>query len=156
MKIIYETLWWAAFLVCGIAFQTLVPKVDVLTGGVIILLQERNYKNLCWLLPACILLQEGMGTREFGAAILWYAAVIIFFKAGRWLFEAQNFLFVFLLSTCLGATSYALHWLLAPLQDIAFDTQNAVNASLLQAILLPCVWGILVTTRHWNKHVQEL
>ena len=45
---------------CAIVLQAAVPGLDVLTVGLIILLQERDYKNMLWLLPVFILLQEGM------------------------------------------------------------------------------------------------
>ena len=96
-----------------------------------------------------------MGTREFGTAIVWYATVIMLFKIGRWLFEAENFVFIFLLSACLGAANYGVAWLMAPLQDFAFNMQEAMNASLMQAIFLPLAWRLLVITRRWNTHVQE-
>ncbi|MBO5491515.1 MAG: hypothetical protein J6N67_03805 [Desulfovibrio sp.] len=155
MKRLRNILWWVAFMICAIAAQAAVPGVDVLTAGLLLLLQERDYRNMLWLLPVFILLQEGMGTREFGTAIVWYATVILLFKIGRWLFEAENFVFIFLLSACLGAAYYGVAWLMAPLQDFAFNMQEAMNASLMQAIFLPLAWRLLVITRRWNTHVQE-
>lgn len=87
--------WWLCFMAGAIVLQAAVPGLDVLTVGLIIMLQERDYKNMLWLLPLFILLQEGMGTRPFGAVIVWYAAVVLMFKMGRWLFEVENFIFVF-------------------------------------------------------------
>ena len=107
------------------------------------------------LLPVFILLQEGMGTRPFGAVIVWYAAVILLFKMGRWLFEVENFIFVFLLSACLGAAYYAIAWLMAPLQNLPFDVQGTLDTSLIQAIFVPFAWRLLVATRHWNPNDQE-
>ena len=155
MKTLGNILWWLAFVYAAIALQAFVPSVDVLTCGVILLLQERDYHNMLWFLPLCILLQEGMGTRLFGAAILWYATVILFFNAGRWLFEAKNFLFVFLLSACLGVALYGLNWILAPLQNIDFDPQEALNASLLQAVLIPCIWWVLTYARRWHTAPRD-
>lgn len=109
--------WWLCFIVLAVGLQALAPGLDVLAAGLIILLQERDYKNMLWLLPLFLLLQEGMGTRVFGAAIVWYAAVIALFKLGRWLFEVENFIFVFLLSACLGAAYYAVAWLMAPFAE---------------------------------------
>ena len=102
-----------------------------------------------------ILLQEGMGTRPFGAVIVWYAAVILLFKMGRWLFEVENFIFVFLLSACLGAAYYGVAWLMSPLQNLPFDVQGTLDRSLIQAIFVPFAWRLLVATRHWNPDDQE-
>ena len=97
MSKLRSLVWWLCFMAGAIVLQAAVPGLDVLTVGLIILLQERDYKNMLWLLPLFILLQEGMGTRPFGAVIVWYAAVVLMFKMGRWLFEVENFIFVFLL-----------------------------------------------------------
>ncbi len=155
MKKVCDVLWWLIFIVCATVAQAAVPGVDIMTVGLIILLQERDYRNLAWLLPIFILMQEGMGTRTFGAAIVWYAVVIILFKIGRWLFEVENFVFVFMLSFCLGAAYFGVTWFLNPLQDVACNTEEAINASLMQAIFLPFTWWILMLTRRWKKHEQE-
>ena len=147
--------WWLCFMAGAIVLQAAVPGLDVLTVGLIILLQERDYKNMLWLLPAFILLQEGMGTRVFGGVIVWYAAVIMLFRMGRWLFEAENFLFIFLLSACMGGAYYAVAWLMAPLQDLPFNTQDILDKSLIQAIFIPFAWKLLVATRRGKGHVSE-
>ena len=86
MNKLRSLVWWLCFMAGAIVLQAAVPGLDVLTVGLIILLQERDYKNMLWLLPLFILLQEGMGTRPFGAVIVWYATVVLMFKMGRWLF----------------------------------------------------------------------
>lgn len=108
MSRLRNVLWWLGFCACAVALQTAVPGLDALVVGLVILLQERDYKNMLWLLPLFVLLQEGMGTRIFGGIIVWYAAVIALFKLGRWLFEVENFIFVFLLSACLGGAYYGV------------------------------------------------
>ena len=147
--------WWLCFMAGAIVLQAAVPGLDVLTVGLIIMLQERDYKNMLWLLPAFILLQEGMGTRVFGGVIVWYAAVIMLFRMGRWLFEAENFLFIFLLSACMGGAYYAVAWLMAPLQDLPFNTHDILDKSLIQAIFIPFAWKLLVATRRGKGHVSE-
>lgn len=146
-------IWWLAFIFIAICAQALAPGLDVLVVGLIILLQEKDWHGMIWLLPLFILLQEGMGTRPFGAAIIWYAATIVIFKLGRWLFETENFLYIFLLSSCLGATYYAIAWLMAPLQNIAFNVEDTLDKALLQAIFMPFAWRLLTATR--NKKLAE-
>ncbi|MBQ4567609.1 MAG: hypothetical protein IJA79_05720 [Desulfovibrio sp.] len=147
MKTIRNICWWLAFMVVGIAVQAAVPGLDVLILGLVILLQEEDYRNMLWLLPVFILLQEGMGCRSFGASIIWYTAAILLFRLGHWLFEVENFLFVFLLSACLGATYFGVAWLMDPLQGIPFDQQAMLDASLVQAIFLPVAWRLCVMLR---------
>ena len=147
--------WWLFFMAAAIGLQALTPGLDALAVGIIILLQERDYKNMLWLLPLFVLLQEGMGTRVFGGVIVWYAAIIVLFKLGRWLFEVENFIFIFLLSSCLGATYYGVAWLMAPLQDIPFNVQDTLDKSLIQALFLPFAWRLLIATRHWTMYDEE-
>ncbi len=155
MSALRDILWWLCFLAVAVGIQAAVPGLDVMAVGLIILLQERDYKNMLWLLPSFILLQEGMGTRVFGGVIVWYAAVIMLFRMGRWLFEAENFLFIFLLSACMGGAYYAVAWLMAPLQDLPFNTHDILDKSLIQAIFIPFAWKLLVATRRGKGHVSE-
>lgn len=145
--------WWLCFITLAICAQALAPGLDVLVVGLIILLQEKDWRGMLWLLPLFILLQEGMGTRPFGSIIIWYAATIVIFKLGRWLFETENFLFIFLLSACLGGAYYAVSWLMAPLQDLAFNVEDTLDKSLLQAIFMPFAWRLLIATR--NERPEE-
>lgn len=145
--LVREIFWWLAFIATAIAIQALAPGLDVLAAGLIILLQERDYKAMLWLLPLFVLIQEGMGTRPFGAVLVWYGATVGIFLIGRWLFEARNFLFVFLLSASLGAVYYLLAWLMDPLQDIAFNVEDTMDKALVQAIFLPFAWRVLVALR---------
>lgn len=155
MSALRDIIWWLCFLAAAVGIQAWIPGLDVMTVGLIILLQERDYKNMLWLLPLFILLQEGMGTRVFGGVIVWYMAVIVLFRMGRWLFEAENFLFIFLLSTCLGAAYFSVAWLMAPLQDLPFNFQDTLDKSLIQAIFIPFAWKLLVATRHGKAHASE-
>lgn len=155
MSTLRDVIWWLSFLAAAVGIQAFVPGLDVMTVGLIILLQERDYKNMLWLLPLFILLQEGMGTRVFGGVIVWYIAVIVLFRMGRWLFEAENFLFIFLLSACLGAAYFGVAWLMAPLQDLPFNFQDTLDKSLIQAIFIPFAWKLLVATRHGKAHAAE-
>lgn len=148
--------WWLCFIILAICVQALAPGLDALVVGLIILLQERDWRGMLWLLPLFVLLQEGMGTRPFGAVIVWYAATIVIFKLGRWLFETENFLFIFLLSACLGATYYGVAWLMAPLQDIAFNVEDSLDKSLLQAIFMPFAWRLLKATRYREEEEEEI
>ncbi len=155
MKAFRAALWWLSFLAVGVCLQALVPGLDVLAVGLIILLQERDYRNLVWLLPLFVLVQEGMGTRPFGAVIVWYAATIVLFRIGRWLFQVENFVFVFLLSACLGAAYYGVTWLMAPLQNLTFTVEDTLDKSLVQALFMPFAWRLLVAARGWNAPPAE-
>ena len=80
-------------------------------------------------------------------------ATVVVFMLGRWLFEVGNFIFVFLLSACLGCAYYGVAWLMAPLQNLAFNVQDTLDKSLVQAIFMPFAWQAIVAVR--KKTVKE-
>ena len=121
-----QIVWWICFIILGLCVQSLAPGLDALAVGLLIILQEEDYRDMLWLLPLFILLQEGMGSRPFGSIIVWYAATIVMFKIGRWLFDTKNFLFMFLLSASLGGVYFAVDWLMAPLQNLNFNVEDAM------------------------------
>lgn len=138
-----EIYWWLAFIILAIYLQALSPGLDVLAVGLIILLQEKNYRSMLWLLPLFCLIQEGTGTSPFGISIIWYGAIIFLFIAGQWLFEARNFIFVFLLSACLGVTYFVVAWLAAILLNTPFNMAATLDQSLIQALFMPLAWCLL-------------
>lgn len=150
-----NTAWWVSFICLAICIQALAPGIDVLVIGLIILLQEKDWRGMLWLLPLFCLLQEGIGTRPFGATIVWYAATIVAFHLGRWLFETRNFLFIFLLSACLGGVYYSIAWLMAPLQDMPFNVPDTLDKSIAQAIFMPFAWRMLTAIRKNPAEDQE-
>ncbi len=139
--------WWLCFIALAICVQALAPGLDVLVVGLIMLLQEKDWRGMLWLVPLFILLEDGAGTGSFGASIEWCASAIVLFRLGRWLFETENFLFVFLLSACLGAAYYGVAWLMAPLQNLSFNVDDTLEKGLLQAIFIPFAWRLLSATR---------
>lgn len=147
-------LWWSLFLPVALVIQLLLPGLDALVIALILVLQERSYKDMLWVLPLLVLLQEGMGSREFGGMVLWYALVVGLFLIGRWLFEVENLLFVFLLSACLGASHFGLACLLAPLQDLHIDVESMADESLIQAVFIPIAWWLAYLSRRW-VHVYD-
>lgn len=155
MKVLKTVCWWLCFLALGVCIQALAPGLDVLAAGLIILFLERDYRNLVWLLPLFILVQEGMGTRPFGAVIVWYAITFVLIRIGRWLFQVENFVFVFLLSACMGAAYYGVSWLMAPLQNLSFSVEDTLDKSLVQALFMPFAWRTLVAVRRRRPGVED-
>lgn len=147
MALAKNIFWWLCFIALAICVQSLAPGLDVLVVGIIVLMHEGDWKDLLWLLPLFALLQEGMGTRPFGAAIVWYAATVGIFLIGRWFFEVGNFIFMFLLSAALGCAYYGVCWLMAPLQDLTFNVADTLDKSLVQAIFMPFAWRAIVALR---------
>ena len=151
MQAVRNIFWWLCFVALGICVQSLVPCLDALVVGLVILLQERDYKNLCWLLPLFVLLQEGIGTSPFGATIVWYALVCLLYRLLRWLLGRGNFFLVLRRSSCLGGACVGLGWLVSPLYAVHFDPQEFLDRSLIQALYLPVAWLLLTATRPLAK-----
>ncbi len=150
-------IWWILFFCISIIFQASIPSLDALVIGLILVLQEKRYKDLLWLLPLLIFIQEGIGSRDFGGMLLWYAIVVILFIIGRWLFEVQNMLFVMLMAVCLGSAHFVLVYMLAPLQDLPVNLAILIEESIYQAIFVAPAWWIAHLTRKWIKiHVDAV
>ncbi len=155
MKIWRDLGWWICFIVLAVYAQTFAPGLDILAVGFIVLLQENDYRGMLWLLPLFILLQEGMGTRPFGATIIWYAAIFSFFKLGRWIFDSRKFLFMFILSACLGCACLAVDWIMAYLQNLPFDADSSLDKSIAQALFMPFAWRMIIAVRKPNYAEEE-
>jgi hypothetical protein len=139
--------WWGAFLGQAIILQRLFPGVDFFLAGFLLTLQERRYADLIWVLPLLVILQEGMGTREFGVVLLWYVVVASVFLLGRWFFDADNFLYAILFSGCLAACYFAVVFLMSPLYAVSVDVDRLLDESLHLALLLPVCWKLAQFTR---------
>lgn len=146
-----EILWWLLFLPVALFVQSLVPGLDALIIGVIILAQERRWKTLPWFILFCILAQEGMGTLSFGASSLWYLCTLLFFALGRIWFEGRNFPFVLLLSCALCPISLGLMSMITSLQHVPADPQLLLGRGIVQALFIPVAWCLAVWTRRWGR-----
>ena len=142
-------LWWVAFFVLGLTLQQALPGTDVLVAGLFLALQERRPFQIAAVLLALILIQEGVGTLDFGTSVLWYLVVITLFFVGRWMFETENWLFVLLISVCLGAAHYGAIWIMTRLQFIPLDMTRLLDESILQGLLTPFVWQFCLMARRW-------
>ncbi len=149
--------FWLLFLVAGIWAQRFVPGVDMLAPGVLVSLQERRTAQTLWLLLIMILIQEGVGTFAFGAALLWYVAMLVVYFAGRWMFEAENFLFISLLGLCLGAAHLAIINSMQILQELGEIRKNLPMESLIQAFVFPVIWLVVRQLRkEWAPHADTI
>ena len=142
-------LWWVAFFVLGLTLQQALPGTDVLVAGLFLALQERRPFQIAAVLLALILVQEGVDTLDFGTSVLWYLVVITLFFVGRWMFETENWLFVLLISVCLGAAHYGVIWIMTRLQFIPLDMTRLLDESILQGLLTPFVWQFCLMARRW-------
>lgn len=140
-------LWWLGFTFLAIWFQHWVSGVDVLIIGLIASLQEENRLQTFWLTLLWTLLLEGTGSLAFGSGLFWYLAAVLLYSLGRWLFEAENLLFILLLGLCLGAWHFGLVTLMSVLEDIVIDHNRLLMESVLQGLIIPPGWYLVHVLR---------
>lgn len=146
--------WWVAYAFMAVVLQVAFPGLDFLLPGFILAIQERDPVQLIWVTGFFLLLQEGMGSMAFGGTLLWYTLAVALFVLGHSLFEVESFLFIFLLSGCLGATHYIVFSLMTNLQDIPFNANTLMEESVFQALLTPFVWRLARFTRRLGKYAD--
>lgn len=144
-----EVFWWALFIPLSLWVQSVVPGVDALAAGVILLALEERTKALCWFVPFCILIQEGIGTQAFGSSFLWYASILILLAVLRMFVECREFLFVCLLACAMGPVYILLCYLVGGLQNVMPDTHVLLGRGLAQALFTPPAWALAARTHRW-------
>ena len=144
--------FWSLVTLLGVWLQNLVPGVDFLAPGLILAMQEEKWTVPVWLGLVWLFLQEGTGSLAFGTGLLWYGLLAGLFFFGHWLFEARNFLFMFILGLCLGTMHFVLINLMAVLQDWSIPLQRLAMESVLQTLIFPVEWGIIYLI---HQHLPE-
>ena len=134
--------WWLLFITVALWMQHLAQGVDFLVLGLVLSLQEDKPIQSLWLILIFMFIQEGLGSLDFGAGILWYGFVVGLFVLGRWLFEVENVLFILLLGLFLGAWRFFLVYVFSSLQQIEVDYLRLLHENILQAMIIPPGWYV--------------
>ena len=117
-----SVLWWLAFACAGIVAELYAPRLDALAAGLLVMLEEKDYKTLVWFFLACYFLLSV-------------------------LHSASKFIFICALSLALGAARLLLWRLFAVLQGFPDDPAEAMRIGCMQACYLPCAWLLLSSLR---------
>lgn len=139
----FSIFFWVIFTIAGIWLQSLIPGVDFLAPGFILAMQEEKWTVPTWLGLIWLFIQEGTGSLPFGTGLLWYGVLTGLYFFGHWLFEARNFLFMFILGLCLGAMHFVLINVMVVLQDWTIPLQRLALESVQQTLLFPVEWGLI-------------
>lgn len=137
-----RALWWALFIVAALWAQRLVPGVDFLAAGLAVSLQNESRARSVFLAVIFVLIQEGVGSQPFGAALLWYWILALLYSLGGWLFQARSLPFMALLGLALGLTHFLLTFAMATLAVKGVPFDRVLNESLLQAVAFPVEWAL--------------
>jgi hypothetical protein len=92
---------------------------------------------------AWLFIQAGNGSLAFGTGLLVYGLLVGLYYFGHWLFEAKNFLFMFILGICLGVLHLVLSQVMAVLQDWTLPLDRVLVEGFLQALIFPVEWGLI-------------
>ena len=142
MKKLLRLLWWAAYIAVALILQQQIPGVDALAPGFLISLQDGKKGQSFWLFLLFVFIQEGAGSLGFGSALLWYGGQVALFRLAERLFLADNIVFVLMLSASLGAYRCLITWFICIVQKVPVEYMLLVQESLLQALLIPILWGV--------------
>ena len=147
MRAALRLVWWAAYITVALILQQQIPGVDALAPGFLISLQDKKPWQTFWLFLLFTLIQEGAGSLGFGSALLWYGGQVVLFRLTERFFVADNIPFVLMLSACLGAYRCLVTWFMCIVQKVPVEYILLVKESLLQALLIPVIWGIACLLR---------
>lgn len=137
--------------VCAVWGMHFVPGVDFLLPGILCSMQEQNRPQTVWLMVCAVLIHEGTGLLAFGPAVLWYAMACLLFYVGRNFFEAENIVFVLLLSACLGCWNVVIGYTMQPLQDVVILLPRLLYNGALNVLLVPPVWLVVYWLREKER-----
>ena len=147
MRVARNVFWWVAFLVFGIVCQLYVPGLDALLTAVLLVTQERDYKTMVWLLPAIVLLQEGMGTLFFGSSVFTILAVIGLYRLASAIPVAtRGFSHLLVIVGC-GFFRGFFGWFFATLQNAPADMDLLVRDGLVETLYVLVSWPLLTVLR---------
>jgi hypothetical protein len=147
--------FWTFFTLCGVWLESVIPGVDFLAPGLILAMQEEAWSVPVWLGLVWLFIQEGTGSLAFGAGLLWYGGLAGLYFFGHWLFEARNFLFMFIVGLCLGVMHFVLVNLMALLLDWTVPVERLLMESVLQALIFPVEWGLIYLIHHYLPDVPH-
>ncbi len=133
-------IWWILFIIFALLMQNNFAHLDILIIGFIILLQEDDLKQILYIAPVLYLLQESLSSFAFGTTLLWYMAAFVLIVLSRWLFEVENFLFMFLFSSALAVARIGIYMLFARLQNLEYFSSELMDTSVVQALVMPIIW----------------
>ncbi len=135
------------FFCAGVWLQHVYPGLDFLLPCVLVALEEGRAVRILCVSAACILIQEGLGTLDFGAAVLWYLSVILVYLLARYFFHITNIFFAILVGLSAGITHFGITLLMCMLQQHSADLEILGNESLQQVLALLIPWKIYAYLR---------
>ncbi len=133
-------LFWLLFTVLAVWAQYFFPNMDFFSPGLVVMLQFALIKPVLWAGLVWMLIQEGTGGLAFGAMILFYLGLSVFFYIGGVFFEVSNVLFTMLLFLFLAGSRIWIVSFMASLQGLELSGHYNVEDFLIQSGIYFLVW----------------
>lgn len=134
--------FWVLFSLAGIWLENVIPGWTFMPGFILAMQEEKCCTRSGWDWSGCSS-RKATGSLAFGMGLLWYGLLAGLYFFGHWLFEARNFLFMFILGLCLGTMHFLLINVMSVLQDWVVPAQRLAMESILQTLIFPIEWGLL-------------
>lgn len=146
--IVKNITWWICATVAGIFMQWAIPGVDFLLPAYLVALCERSHVvQLILVFCLFIIINEGLGTLNFGGMLLWYLAISVLFFIGNKLIHNHFAIFSTILALLSGCLHYIIIQCMCDLQNLEFDQEILLYDCCKQVLILPFAWKFLLWTR---------
>lgn len=109
---------WILFTAAALWGQTVLGGIDLLGPGVALCLRLGWMRSALWLGTAWMMVQEGVGNIPFGAALLVFAGIPVFFFGLKWLLTPRNWVFTVQFSALMASWELVVLQLLLSLQGL--------------------------------------
>ncbi len=147
MSAFRNTLSWIVFLMAGIVLQAALPGIDALLLGVILLIEERDWRTMVWFVPAMVLLQEGTGTQDFGGTVMLIGLCVFLHRLCQPIAQASRLGFSLFFCPLMGGLFMFTNWFIATLEGLPAPMEDIVFTGLAETAWLLAGWTLLVRLR---------
>jgi hypothetical protein len=138
-----EFLWWSLYTLFAVWLQGIFSGVDCFGPALVLCLQAQRIRNLVFLLPVWVLLQEGAGSLPFGSALLYYMGLVYFVILVRAYISITSPLYILILSLFSGVWHLSVIHIITSLEDIHIAIQPLLLQSIRIVIVFPILWALV-------------
>ena len=153
------SIFWPVYTIACIWFQSFLPGLDCFAPALIVCLHLKHYRTVFWLGLIWLLINEGVGSFAFGASLVWYVGLILFFFAVQVFFSSRHIYFVFVVALFAGIWQFFVYFSMVNLQELVVQKETLLANSVLTVTLFPVVWlviqGLLKQNGTSHQYVQR-
>ena len=154
-----QALFWFFYTIACIWLHSFLPGLDCFAPALIVSLHLKHYRTVFWLGPVWLLINEGVGSFAFGASLVWYTGLILFFFAVQVFFSSRHIYFVFVMALFAGLWQFFVYLSMVSLQELVVHEESLLANSVLTVTLFPVAWlviqGMLQQNGTSHQYVQR-